>query len=97
MSDEQRKKDLKLAWKAEERRKLVSSIPMPHTELRDLFDYLDRNSGNCDHTLRGTISFLEGRHLDTAPVVEWLRKNGGYCDCEVISNVEDVFGELVGR
>jgi hypothetical protein len=97
MSDDQRKKDLKMARKVEERRKFVSSMPISTTDLRDLFNYLDQNGGDCDHTLIRTISFLEGRHLDAAPVIEWLRENGGYCDCEVIANVEDVFGELVGK
>jgi hypothetical protein len=47
MSDDQRKRELKSAWKADERQK--------------------------------------------------LRNDGGFCDCEVILNVDEKFGKMVGR
>jgi hypothetical protein len=97
MSDDQRRRDLKRAWKEQERQKLISSIPLPHTDLRDLFDHLDRGGFECDHSLRETIQFLQRRKIEVAQVVEWLRDNGGYCDCEVLLTVDDTFGELVGR
>ena len=98
MSNDPRKDELKKAWKEQERQKLIASIPMPHQDLRDLFDYLDReNPPVCDHTLRETIEFLNKRNLDVERIVPWLREHGGYCDCEVIFNVDDKFGEIVGR
>ncbi len=98
MSDEARKAELKKAWKEQERQKLIASIPMPHRDLRDLFDHLDREGApKCDHTLRETTEFLQKRGLEVDHVVAWLRKHGRYCDCEVIFNVDDKFGEIVGR
>ena len=98
MSNDSRKDELKKAWKEQERQKLVSSIPIPQQDLRDLFDYLDReNAPQCDHTLRETIEFLQKRNLNVERTVAWLREYGGYCDCEVIFNVDDKFGEIIGR
>ena len=96
--DKDRKKELKRAWQDQERAKLIESIPVSHTDLHDLFDYLDREGAPaCDHTLRETIQFLKERNLVIEPVVAWLQQHGGFCDCEVIFNVDDKFGEIVGR
>ena len=95
--DRDQKKDLKKVWKDQERTKLIESIPIPHADLRALFDFLDREDAPpCDHTLRETILFLQERKLDVERVVRWLHQYGGYCDCEVIFNVDDTFGEIVG-
>ena len=96
MSKDLRKEELKKALREQERQKLIASIPMPHTDLRALFDFLDGIS-QCDHTLRQTNQFLEQRKLDANRIIPWLQENGGYCDCEVTANVEDKFGELVSE
>jgi hypothetical protein len=71
---------------------------MSHHDLRDLFDFLDRHDAPpCDHTLRKTVDFLKNRKIDSEKILPWLREHGGYCDCEVIFNVEDKFGPIVGR
>jgi hypothetical protein len=72
MSDESKKRELKRTWKADERQKLLSSIPLGLRDLRDLFDHLDRGGIECDHTLRETIEFLQLRGIEVVPVVEWL-------------------------
>jgi len=98
MNKDPRKEALKKAWKEQERQKLIASMPIPQQDLRDLFNHLDRaGASRCDHTLRETIEFLQKRGLDIERIVPWLREHGGYCDCEVILNVEDKFGEIVGR
>jgi hypothetical protein len=51
----------------------------------------------CDHTLRNANTFLMERGIDAEKVIPWLRDNGGYCDCEVIFNVDEKLGEIVGR
>jgi len=95
MSKDPRKEQMKKAWKQQERQKLIASIPLPHADLRALFDFLDREGApKCDHTIRETIQFLQ--NVDSTLIVSWLREYGGYCDCEVIYNVEDKFGEIVG-
>jgi hypothetical protein len=93
-----RKRELTNEWKRDERARLIASIPIPHRDLKELFDFLDReNPPACDHTLRETIGFLTSRGLNPAVVIPWLEQHGGYCDCEVIYNVEEKFGEIVGR
>ena len=63
--------------------------------LRDLmamlFNHLDEVFGNegCDHTLKITKSFLENRRLNPEKIIPWLGEHGGYCDCEVLANVEE--------
>jgi hypothetical protein len=37
--------------------------------------------------------FLAERGLDAAAVIPWLRESGGYCDCEVLANVEDEWAD----
>ena len=96
--DADRKRKLKDLWKKSEGEKLETSIPIPKPDLKALFDFLDReNPPACDHTLRETIQFLKGRGIDPQKVIPWLQEHGGYCDCEVIYNVEEKFGEMVGR
>jgi len=97
MSKDPHNNELKKAWKLNERKKLIDSIPISHENLRDLFNHLDRGGIECDHTLKETIEFLKSRNLDASKVVPWLNEYGGFCDCEVIYNVDEKFGEIVGR
>lgn len=98
MSTDPRKEDLKKVWREQEKQKLIASIPIPHVDLKELFDFLDRpNPPPCDHTLRETLQFLEKKKLSAERIVPWLQEYGGYCDCEVIFNVEEKFGPIVGR
>jgi len=97
MNGDHRKTELKSAWKEEQRQKLLSSIPIPHQDLLDLFDQLERSGFACNHTLSETKAFLQGRNLASEKVYAWLRENGGYCDCEVLANVDDKYGELLGK
>lgn len=95
MSNDPHKEELKKAWREQERQKLSASTPMPPKDLRELFDHLDQEIGSgCDHTLRLTTEFLQKRGLDVDRVLPWLREHGGYCDCEVLANVEDTFGNI---
>ena len=98
MSKDPNKDALKKAWREQENQKLLASLPLPKEDLKELFDYLDRpNPPPCDHTLKDTISFLEKKKLDVQRIVPWLKEHGGYCDCEVIYNVDDKFADLIGR
>lgn len=96
MSKDPRKDELKKAWRERGRQKLIASIPMSHQDLRDLFDHLDSESpAKCDHSLRVTTAFLQQRGLDVERVIPWLREHGGYCDCEVLANVENEFSGIL--
>ena len=94
-SDRNRKKALKHQFKERERAEAEARLPLPKPELAALFDRLDEvlREHDCDHTLRHTEGFLAERGLAAASVVAWLRKAGGYCDCEVLANVEDQWAD----
>ncbi len=96
MAKDPHKDDLTKAWREQERQKLLASIPMPHQDLSDLFDHLDSEGAwECDHTLRVTTAFLQQRGLDVERIIAWLGEHGGYCDCEVLANVEHEFSEIL--
>ena len=94
-SDRDRKKALKQQFKSRERADAEARLPLPRSELAALFDRLDEllTDSDCDHSLRHTEAFLAERALDSATVLLWLRESGGYCDCEVLANVEDEWAD----
>lgn len=80
------KKALKKQWKEEQERKFEESLPISREEFEGIFDFLDTRE-TCNHNLEGTIEYLETKGIASEPVIEWLREQGGYCDCEVMVNV----------
>ncbi len=87
---DQRKAILR-ALKEQERADAEAALPLPKADLAALFDRLDAqlSERDCDDTLRLTAAFLAERGLDVPRVTAWLRESGGYCDCEVLANVEE--------
>lgn len=71
-----------------------SSLPMSRDRFQNLFNYLDTEltDKNCDNTNSITRTFLLQSNIQNADeVLEWLAKHGGYCDCEILANVEEQF------
>jgi len=56
-------------------------------ELTELLDWLDSNlpnPGAWAHNYDLTIEFFKAKGIqNTETALQWLRENGGYCDCEV--------------
>jgi len=77
------------------KRNTQDAFPVPHPLLNQLFDYLDQqlSTTGCDHTLRLTREFISRQSLPEIETIAWLEKNGGYCDCEVLGNVEEIVSE----
>jgi hypothetical protein len=75
-----------------------AKLPLTKADLKALFDHVDSRLAEhgCDHTLVHTREFLTQRGLPQETVVPWLREYHGYCDCEVIANVEEAWGERIG-
>lgn len=74
-------------------------LPVPPVALRDLFARLNEVSGGgyeCDHRFTQTTRFLTERGLPVDAMLAWLGENGAGCDCEVVFNVEEKWGESVG-
>ena len=98
MSNQDRKRELKAAVKAKELEALVASMPLAAEELRGLFEYLESvETSGCDHTAKKTLRYLRSRSLDAERIVPWLQELGGYCDCEVLANVEQQFEKIPGK
>lgn len=88
-------KKLKAEFKAREKQTLVSEMPLTKEHLAGLLSYLDTVS--CDHTLYHTKEFLAHIKVDAEVVIPWLRKHGGYCDCEVLANVESAYDSILNK
>jgi len=98
MSNKDRKRELKAAFKTGELETLEASMPLSKEDLRGLFEYLDNEAASgCDHTAKKTLSYLRARSLDSERIVPWLQELGGYCDCEVLANVEQQFEKILGK
>ena len=95
--DKEEKKRLKAQFKRNEQDSIRASIPMSIDVLKNLLSFLSReNAPECDHTLKETIGFIQSNDLDPDVIVPWLIDHGGGCDCEVIFNVYDDVGDIVG-
>lgn len=81
----------------EETTKAIGRMPISFKELSELFDYLDKQLEieGCEHTAKMTKRFLESIKLNTEVILPWLEEYGGYCDCEILSNVEDFWEKII--
>lgn len=68
-----------------------NSLPMSRKKFIQLFDYFDEklSKKDCDDSLKLTTEFLQENHMEE--IENWLQEKGGYCDCEVLNNVEEMF------
>ena len=75
-----------------------AAMSISKADLKSLFDYVDQQleQNGCDHTLKAARFFLMQHNLPEEPIINWLVEAGGGCDCEVIANVEENWGEIVG-
>lgn len=69
-------------------------LPISRELFQNLFDLLDEvlEKNTCDDSLKLTKQFLGSQNIQNIEEVEnWLKENGGFCDCEVLYNVEEFF------
>lgn len=95
--EKSRRKQLLDTERNEQQQRAQASFPAPAIVLKNLFDFIDEqlSSGECDDTLRYTRMFIQQNNLEEAGFVQWLHDKGGYCDCEVLNNVEEYVAEAV--
>ena len=67
----------------------IAAMPMDASQLCGLMDALDQGLEKCDHRSSLTEAYLGAQGLDLEPCLAWLRGKGGYCDCEVLANLDD--------
>ena len=94
-SDKQGRKDKLHQWRAQQRADARARLPLPDLHMQALFDMLDASlrERECDHTLRLVREWAERQGVALDALVAWCRENGGYCDCEVLANCEEVWEE----
>ena len=68
------------------------ALPLPIPQLEAIVPDVEDRAGN--HALRQnsrrlTQLWLVSRGHDVRSVFAWLERPGGFCDCEVLFNVED--------
>lgn len=94
MTDKARRKQIRDELRLKAQEEFEAGLPMSRENFKYLFDGLDSILGaescNDDHTL--TVRFLNSISVtNVAEVLVWLMDNGGFCDCEVLANVEEQF------
>lgn len=88
-TEQERRKAIVREIAERQRAEAVASMPISQDQLSQLFNYLDSALVvGCDHSLKLTRQFLQTYGLPEATVIPWLGEYGGYCDCEVLANVE---------
>ena len=72
-----------------------NAAPLSLQQLKDLLSFLS-SKNQCDHTFSGTQLFAVQHSIDVAQLLPWLKDHGAHCDCEIVYNIYDEFGELMG-
>ncbi len=90
--EKQRRKQILDELTKKQNEEFANSLPMSRDQFQNLFDFLDEQLSDCDDTLKLTENFLlENGIADKERISKWLGEHGGYCDCEVLANVEEYF------
>ncbi|WP_163400443.1 DUF2695 domain-containing protein [Flavobacterium fluviatile] len=95
--DKQKRKEIRKQLAEKELAEFRKGLPFDENIFPKLFDFLDieLNKNGCNHTTILTKTFLDKNKVsNTTDAIEWLADNGGYCDCEVLANIEDLFDYL---
>ena len=94
--EKQRRKTIQNKLAEESNALKLAELPMSKDKLALFFNYLDEQltEHGCDHTLGFTKRFTLDHKLPFESIELWLSKYGGYCDCEILLNVEDHFENL---
>ncbi len=94
----ERRKQIKRDLRENAKIKFENSLPMSRQYFIQLFDFLNKKLSEygCDDSLKLTTEFLQQKCVEKINETEsWLQENGGYCDCEVLYNIEEMFDENV--
>lgn len=93
-SEKERRKQIMDDLKKKADQEFESSLPISRENFKKLFDHLDieLSDKGCDDTNVLTKTFLLQSNVENIDkVLEWLADHGGYCDCEILANVEEQF------
>ncbi len=85
-----RRKQLKDQYLRDEQTASASLMSLDREQLGSLLDHVENavDRDGCDHSRRATDAWALARRLDLARLHAGLEEYGGYCDCEVVMNVD---------
>ena len=65
-------------------------MPLDADQLENLLAFLDERDAeaHCDRSLRLTMAWMAENSVEEEPLTAALAEFGGYCDCEVLANVD---------
>ena len=92
--EKERRKQILNELREKQQKEFEQSLPMDRKIFENLFDYLDYQleENSCDDTNKLALEFLVKNKIENIEtVLNWLAENGGYCDCEILANVEEKF------
>jgi hypothetical protein len=92
--EKERRKQILNELREKQQKEFEQSLPMDREDFENLFDYLDNQleENSCDDTNKLTLEFLVRNKVENIEtILNWLGENGGYCDCEILANVEEKF------
>ncbi|KAA5535620.1 DUF2695 domain-containing protein [Paenimyroides baculatum] len=92
----ERRKQIRKELRDKAKIEFENSLHISREKFTQLFDYLDENLSEfgCDDSLKLTCEFLQKNKIENIEEIKnWLGEKGGYCDCEVLNNVEEMFEE----
>ena len=91
--ERKRRRAIVQGQRAEEATRQIAEMPIGLPQLGRLFDEFNAVLGEepCDHSLRHTRQILRAQGESPESVIPWLAEFGGYCDCEVLGNVEEAW------
>lgn len=93
-NEKERRKQIRNELRQKQQEEFENSLPMDRKYFENLFDYLDNQleKTGCDDTHKLTTGFLKkNKIMNVENILSWLAENGGYCDCEILANVEEKF------
>lgn len=98
-AEKKRRQALVQAIVDKETKEAIASMPISFQDLKGLFDYLDiqLDKSGCDHTPKNTVTFLDSKQLSTEKILNWLQEQGGFCDCEILWNVEESWQDEIQK
>ena len=92
--EKSKRKEILKAIKEKELAEFRQNLPMSEDKFIQLFELLDAqlHAYGCGHSLKLTEQILSNLDVkDVLSMLAWLKEQGGYCDCEVMMNVEQKF------
>lgn len=84
------------AWEKQRVQEQLKRMPLTKRQLRALLaEVTTYGEPTCNHTYRVTNRFIKRKQLDRKVIIEWLKRNGGHCDCEIVYNVGYRFRDII--